>query len=302
MAPKLTAEQIMALLSSGSSFTDLNKKFSDKDLLRALVTNPNLIQGFREQAKVYEDAAGLDTFDPEREYYNSQQFDLENINPIEERWREISAAYPNQWRFVQDYFGRLRAAGNNPATADALIEEQRSRAKDFGLDDATAGALVESLKVDRDRFQQAEVEKDRKRQAENYKGWLKQREDAGLKAGESYQQKVFAEKTGFGELYDLPDPKQTFAALAKKRAEESIAMPVAKELRGTLGKGSKGFKNAEAQAKKLAEMNKKVVADRSQFERAYMMELEKKGKAKSTPYAEALKKVIPSALLKRALG
>jgi hypothetical protein len=300
MAPKLTPEQVMALLSSGSEFTDLNKKFSDKDLLRLLVTNPEIIQGFKGQAQVYGEAAGLDSYDDNRTYYDPQQVEFDIVNPTEQKWRQISTAYPQQWRFVQDYFNRVRAAGNNPATAAGLLEEQRARAKDYGLDDATAGTLIESLKSDQDKFFQDEVEKNRRLDAENYKSWLKQREDAGLKAGESYSQKVFEAKTGFGELYDLPDPKQTFAQLAKKRAEETFEKPI--YTGGTLSKGSKGFKNAEAQAKKLAEMNKKVVADRSQFERAYMMELEKKGKAKSTPYAEALKKVIPSALLKKALG
>ena len=301
-AKQPTAEEVLAYLSSGGGFTDLGEKVSTKNLLSALVTNPSLLSGFREAAQGEAADAGLDSYESDRFYYDREQVAREIVNPTEQKWRQISTAYPNQWRFVQDYFDRVRASGNNPATADALIEEHRARAKDYGLDDNTASSLIESLKADRDSFLKDEVDKSRREEAENYKSWLKQREDLGLKEGQSAAQKLFADKTGFGELYDLPDPKETFAALAKKRAEESIKMPTAKPLRGTLGKGSKGYKNTEAQTKALAEMNKKVLADRSQAERGYLQELEKRGKAKSTPYQEALKKVIPAVLLKRTLG
>jgi len=299
---QLTPEQVLSFLSSGGSFTDLSSKVSDKDLLRVLVGNPELLTGFRQQSQSLADQSGLDTYDTDRTYYDPQQLAIEVVNPTEEKWRQISTAYPNQWKFVNDFFDKVRASGNNPATADALIEEQKLRAKDYGLDETTASTLVESLKGDRDSFLKDELDKLRREEAENYKAWTKQRQDLGIKAGESASQTIFGKSTGFGDLYSLPDPKETFAALAKRRAGEEIKTPTPKPLRGTLGKGSKGYKNTEKQQEQLAKINKKVIADRSQFERGYMQELEKRGKIKSTPYQEALKKVIPSVLLKKALG
>jgi hypothetical protein len=298
----LTQQQVMALLSSGMSFTDLSKKFGSKELINVLISNPDLISGFRNQAEADAAASGLDRFDPNSKYYDANQVEKDITNATEQKWYQMSTAYPKQWKFVSDFFDKLRASGNNPATADALVNEHFAMAKDYGLDDATKNALLEPLKSDRDMFMKDEIEKNRRLASENYKAYMDQRKSLDLQAGESVAQKIFKERTGFGELYDLPDPKETFAALAKKRAAEFAPEKKARELRGTLGKGSKGIKNVAAQTKQLAEMNKKVVAERSRFERAYMLQLEKQGKGKSTPYQEALKKVVPSILLKKALG
>lgn len=304
---KLSEQQILQYILQGGSPSDLEDVGVDMgQIIVTLVKNPEVLSGFRAQAETV--GSALESFNPDETYYDPTEIllDPSYSNPIQDKWESVSQTDFDAGVVAAGYLQSILETGNNPAEYDKIYKDSFDNAVNAGMTAEKATILLDELEAERDTFYRTQKEVQRKVAAKNYDAFQKKRGELKLGAGETAQENIFKKLTGLPELIDLPDPKSTFAELAKKKAaevvpapEEAVKLAKANAPRGTLGRGSKG---GAATVAKAALAGKKAETDRAQFERAYLMEVEKAGKTKSTPYQEAVKKLLPQILAKKKLG
>lgn len=307
MAKKLSEQQILQYILQGGSPSDLEDAGVDmSQIIVTLVKNPEVLSGFRQQAETV--GSALESYNPSETYYDAAEVELDPSyrNPIKDKWLDVARTNLEAAGVAKAYFDAVESVGNDPSKQEKISVDALSLANSLGIPPDEAAVLVDNLDADRDTYYRTENEVKRKVASKNYDAFQKKRSELKLGAGETAQENIFKKLTGLPELVDLPDPKATFAELAKRKAaevvpapEEAVKLAKANAPRGTLGRGSKG---GAATVAKAALAGKKAESDRAQYERAFLMEVEKAGKAKSTPYQEAVKKLLPQILAKKKLG
>jgi len=282
----LSDSAILSLLLGGTSASDLTKrtKVTQRDIARALLTNPDVFAQLQGSAT----SAGrkYEKYDPSRYYYDAKLVEQSNVNPITERWRSLAGSDPASALLAQEYFKTVLGEGNNPSLQQAI----RDKAQEFavgglGMDSAVASGLLDALEEDRDKFFTEELNRRRNLEEANYKAFQRGREDLKLAEGESATEAIFGKATGLGGLAKAPSPKLSFKEQAAQLATERY-VPQAKG------------RSADV-AERIALPQAGNVAA---FEKAFLGELKKRGKEKSSPFKEAVKKLLPSMLTKKELG
>jgi len=298
---ELTEQQIIQYILSGGSPKDLEDAGVDMTkILVSIAANPNVLSSAREQANTY--GSALESYNPDETYYDPQEVKLDPSyrNDIKDKWLQASKTNPEAAGLAAAYFQSVEDTGNDPSQHLKIRTDLERIAVDgMGMPLDQFNVLADALESERDIYYRTENDVKRKIAAKNYAEFQSSRNKLDLESGETAQQGIFRKLTGLPELYDLPDTKTTFAELARKGAVEAVPEAKVVPARGTLGRGSKG---GAATLAKRAIAEKQVTADRSRYESAYMRAVEKAGKSKSTPYNEAVKKLIPQILAKRKLG
>lgn len=304
---KFSEQQILQYILQGGSPADLEDAGIDMNqIVVAMLKNPEILSGFRAQAETV--GSALESFNPDETYYDPTEIGLDPsyVNPIKDKWLDVSRTNVEAAGVAKAYFDAVQSVGNDPSKQTQIRMDAESLANSLGISPEDSVTLLDNLEADRDIFYRTEKEVERKVAAKNYDAFQKKRSELKLGAGETAQENIFKKLTGLPEMVDIPDPKTTFAELAKKKAaevvpapEEAVKLAKANAPRGTLGRGSKG---GAATVAKAALAGKKAESDRSRYEQAFLMEVEKAGKTKSTPYQEAVKKLLPQILAKKKLG
>lgn len=295
MAGQPTEQQIIQYILNGGDVQDLlkSKNVGWKNLVTALVKNPEIIAAAQQQAA--QQTEGLDSFNPNMDYLaGTQSFD---VNPITQKY---TAMGPKIAQLAQDYFGTTMAMGNNPTLSESLDAKFKQDAIDkYGLDEKTAQGIVTALSTDRDKWTSEEQAYQIRKQKAQYGAFQKQRNALKLEQGQTPQEKVVQNLTGFGELASLPSPKLTFEDVAKKVAAAEVAMPTTdrkKVLSKMVGSGADQFIGSKQDQilKKKSDYEKNIAAgQRSVVEKAFV-EMSKKLAGKGgTPYTQAVKKLLP---------
>ena len=281
----ISDKSIIALLLGGTSAAQLQKKTktTQRDIARALLSNPEAFAAL--QGSSIREGRKFETYDPSRFYYDPQ-VEQSIVNPITDKWRATASSDPNTAFLAQEYFKAVVGQGNDPAKVDAL----RTKAEEIGvnvlgMDKGVASNIVSLLEEDRDKFFTEELNRRRRLEEENYKAFSRGRADLKLEEGQGAQEAIFGKATGLGELQGVPSPKYTF----QRQAQELAAKQFIPQAKGRTADVAERI--ALPQAGNLAA-----------YEKAFMGELKKRGKEKSSPFKEAVKKLLPSVLAKKELG
>lgn len=290
MAKKnLTPQQILQYLLSGGDIETLAKEgdVSQRQLLQVLVTNPEVFTAFREQARGT--AAGLDRFDP-TSWYSADE--AEPVNYITEQYAAMEEPARN---LAFDYFNDVAKAGANPIRLAEIQKyyEDPTIAESYGIPNEAKFLLMEKIKEDAPKWFSEELQTQRTKNEKNYKAFQAQREGLDVRQGESALSAALRKTTGFGELADVPDPRLTFADVAKKRAEQLYVSERQKKIEKMPVTRVDEFMGSK-EYKKLAQGSAAKQKSREIYEKAFLEMAMKKGGKKATPYSESIKKMLPA--------
>ena len=290
--PDLTDQQILQYILVGGDLGELSKQtnVSQKQLLRVLVTNPEVVSAFQQQAQADTFYGGLDTFAPEKWYSESSP----EVNYVQAQYDQMEEPARN---YATDYFNAYKLAGGNPirvAELEKLYNDPAIVQQNYGIPQEAYSLLFEKVKEDAPKWYSQELEVQRKNADVNYKAFQSRRKEADILAGETGAMAAMRQTTGFGELTDLPSPTQTFAQVARTKAREKYASALPKDVAKlrTSAFGPEALvqaaKKPEVQAK-----SKEVARKQELYQRGFLKAAAEKAGKKGTPYTETVKKVLP---------
>lgn len=298
MSEKVTEQQILQYILAGGDVEDLikSKNVGWKNLLKVIVKNPDLISATQAEAERVSGGLNLQQYDPTQTYTpeGEPQFDM---NPVTAKYVSMG---PKVAAFADEYFGVLKATGNNPTLATDHDVRMKEEAKTkFGMSEQEATGLVQAMSGDRDAWMKEEIQLDLGKEKSNYQAFQQRRKDLDLAEGQTVGEKVAGKYLGFEELSQLPSPKATFEEFAKsaasrlvrggetKRQKKLESLPVSKVDRFIDTKADKALQAKSAEAQKLTS------GERSLVEASYKAMAQKLAGKGGTPYTQAIKKLLP---------
>lgn len=289
--PQLTDQQVLQYILVGGDLETLGKKtnVSQKQLLRVMVTNPELLQGFQQQAEEDTFYGGLDTFLPEKWYAE----EAPAANYIQEQYDSMEEPAA---KFANDYFADYRLAGGNPIRVqelESIYNDPDTVEARYGIPKESYGLLFEKIKEDAPKWYSQDLETQRKNADINYKAFQSRRKEADVRAGETAAAAALRRTTGFGELSGVPSPTQTFADVASRRARAKYTTEFKPELAGKSASAVDRAITAAVEAPKSKEESSKVARQRALYEKGFLQAAKEKAGKKGTPYTETVKKILP---------
>lgn len=289
--PKLTDEQVIQYILIGGDLNNLAKEtaVTQRQLLRVLVTNPEILQAFQGQAQADTFYGGLDTFQ-ENKWYADQ---APEENYVQVQYDQMEPAARN---YATDYFNDYRTAGGNPirlAELDKIYNDPATVEARYGIPQNAYAVLFEKIKEDAPKWYSQDLEVQRRNRDINYKGFQSRRKEADILAGETGAMAAMRQTTGFGELTNLPSPTQTFAEVAGKRAREKYTPEFKPDLKGKSASTVDRAISALTESPKFKEESAEAARQRALFERGFLKAAGEKAGKKGTPYTETVKKILP---------
>lgn len=299
MATEITEQQILQYILSGGDVENLikSKNVGWQKLLKVIVKNPDLISATQAEAERVSGGLNLQQYDPTEVYTpeGEPQFD---VNPITSKYVSMG---PKVAAFADEYFGVLKATGNNPILANDHNVRMREEAQTkFGLTEQEAQGLVGAMDADRDAWMKEEIQLDLGKEKANYQAFQQRRKDLDLAEGQTVGQKVAEKYLGFEELAQLPSPKATFEEFAKKAAtkytpeDKTVRQQKLEKLPASTADmfiGSKQDKILKKESSAAA--SKAAAGQRSLVEASYKAMAQKLAGKGGTPYTQAIKKLLP---------
>jgi len=289
--PQLTDQQVLQYILVGGDLGNLGKQTSvtQKQLLRVLVTNPQVLQAFQAQSQADTFYGGLDTFAPSKWYSESSP----DVNYIQAQYDQMEESARN---YATDYFNAYKLAGGNPirvAELDKLYGDPTLVQENYGIPQEAYNLLLEKVKEDAPKWYSQELEVQRKNQDTNYKAFQSRRKEADILAGETGAMAAMRQTTGFGELTDLPSATQTFAEVARTKAAEKYKPEFKPDTKGKSATTMDRAFTAAAETPKYKQESSKANRQRALFERGFLKAAGEKAGKKGTPYTETVKKILP---------
>lgn len=289
--PDLTDQQILQYILVGGDLGELSKQtnVSQKQLLRVLVTNPEIVSAFQQQAQADTFYGGLDTFAPEKWYSESSP----EVNYVQAQYDQMEEPARN---YATDYFNAYKLAGGNPirvAELEKLYNDPAIVQQNYGIPQEAYSLLFEKVKEDAPKWYSQELEVQRKNADANYKAFQSRRKEADILAGETGAMAAMRQTTGFGELTDLPSPTQTFAQVARTKAGEKYKTEFKPDIKGKSASTVDRAFTAAAETPKYKQESAENARKRALYERGFLKAAAEKAGKKGTPYTETVKKVLP---------
>lgn len=289
--PQLTDSQILQYILVGGDLGELSKQtsVSQKQLLRVLVTNPEVVSAFQQQAQADTFYGGLDTYTPNKWYAEQAP----EVNYIEQQYNTMEEPAA---RFANDYFNDYRLAGGNPirvAELDTIYNDPATVEARYGIPKESYSLLFEKIKEDAPKWYSQDLEVQRKNKDTNYKAFQSRRKEADIRAGETGAMAAMRQTTGFGELTNLPSPTKTFAEVAKAKAREKYAPEFKPDLKGKSVSTVDRAITAAVESPKFKQEAEKSARQRALYEKGFLQAAKEKAGKKGTPYTETVKKILP---------
>lgn len=291
MAAKLTDQQVLQYILVGGDLENLGKQadVTQQQLLRVLVSNPEILGAFQQQAQADTFYGAFDTFTPEVWYPEEKP----EVNYVQAQYDQMEPAARN---YASDYFRDYKIAGGNPirlAELEKIYNDPATVETRYGIPQNAYSVLFEKIKEDAPKWYSQDLEVTRKNEESNYKGFQARRKEANILAGETGAMAAMRQTTGFGELADLPSPTQTFAEVASSRARKKYAPEFKPDLKGKSASTIDRAITAAIESPKYKQEAEQASRKRALYEKGFMMAAKEKAGKKGTPYTESVKKILP---------
>lgn len=289
---KLTDQQVLQYILVGGDLGELTKKtdVTQQQLLRVLVTNPKVLNAFQQQAQADTFYGGLDTFQSNK-WYSDQS---PEVNYIQAQYNQME---PAAAKYATDYFTDYNLAGGNPIRLqelDKVYNDPATVEARYGIPKESYSLLFEKIKEDAPKWYSQELEVQRKNKETNYKAFQAKRKEADIQAGETGAMAAMRQTTGFGELTDLPSPTETFAQVARAKAQEKYKSNLPKDVAKlrTSGLGPEALVQA-AKRPEVQAQAKETIRKQELYQKGFLQAAKEKAGKKGTPYTETVKKILP---------
>lgn len=198
----LKSSDIVAYLLQGGDISQLSQfGVSQKSLIGAFLSSPELVNKYRTQAKT--EAEPYASFNPSYEYDPAS-----NINQVESKYYAMPEKYAT---FAKDFWDQVKAVGSNAVEVSRINKDIDSKrdayAASAGMTTDEFNELFTSLKKDVDNFQSAESA----REKSQYSAFYKQRKELGITGeGQKATDEYLRASTGVAGLADLPTSVDEF--------------------------------------------------------------------------------------------
>lgn len=206
---------IVAYLLNGGDITTLSDLgVSQKNLMAAFISSPELVNKFRKQAD--------EEYQPYASFQSGYSYDpATDINEVESKYYAMPEKYG---AFAKNFWDKVKSVGANP-TEVARIKKQYDDNRDIykqqsGMTDDEFDELFTSLKKDVENFQLAES----KREKKQYGAYIKQRKKLGItEEGEAAKDQYLGAKTGVLGLTEMPTSYEDFAGQKSDKFIQALA-------------------------------------------------------------------------------
>lgn len=211
MARNLKPSEIVAYLLRGGDISNLSDLgVTQKNLMAAFLSSPELVSKYRTQAETQAEPYG--EYDPTYEYDPEK-----NINEVETKYYAMPDKYAT---FAKTFWDKVKAVGSNP-TEVARIKKDIEAKKDAyaqagGMTTDEFNELYSSLGKDVENFQLAEAKRDKSQ----YGAFMKSRKNLGIGEGDDATEAYLAGMTGVKGLSSLPTSVEDFV---KQKSSKFVA-------------------------------------------------------------------------------
>jgi hypothetical protein len=231
---ELNNEQLVQYLLNGIPIELIrnNFKVSDDQLIRAIVSNPNVFAQLQQQA--IGRIQNVSQYNPNEQYGTGILPFAAVINPTEQKYESLG-------QVSKDYFDAISQIGNNPEELQKLRELYQDSdylKSTYGQEVDTSGMIA-----DTQNFLDDEVKRSQAGAEAQYNAWAKEAEQSGLVGTGNPLAEYFKQRFGVAELGQLPRPDMTWAEYGRpERVETQFAETsnrLGQQLGALAGKGAK---------------------------------------------------------------
>lgn len=208
------SSDVVAYLLQGGDISNLSDLgVSQKALMAAFLSSPELVNKYRTQAKT--EVEPYASFNPSYEYDP-----VSNINQVESKYYAMPEKYAT---FAKDFWDQVRAVGANPTEVGRIKKEVESKrdvyATSSGMTTDEFNELWNGLTKDVENFQSAESA----REKSQYSAFYKQRKKLGITGeGKQATDEYLRATTGVAGLADLPTSVDDFVKQKSSKFLSSI--------------------------------------------------------------------------------